>query len=78
MGALVGWAGLVVTLIGAVWLAYMAWSNNQPLMALGCFCLAPIFGTIYAVQNFDEAKIPIALVWLGVVIRIVAAFLPQT
>ncbi len=77
MGAIVGWVGVVVTLAGAVWMAYLAWSNNQIPFAIGCFCLAPIVGTIYGIMNFDEAKIPLGLIWLGVILRVGAIFIPS-
>lgn len=77
MDAIVGWAGAVVALVGAVWMAYLAWSNNQVVWAIGCFCLAPIVGTIYGIMNFDQAKIPLGLIWAGVILRVVAIFIPS-
>lgn len=77
MDVIVGWVGVIVTLAGAVWMAYLAWSNNQTLFAIGCFCLAPIVGTIYGIMHFDEAKIPLGLIWLGVILRVGAIFIPS-
>ena len=71
MFVIIGWVGVVLYLVGAGWLTYLAYSNNQVGMAVGCFCLAPVFGTIYGIQNFDEAKIPLGLMWAGFVLRIV-------
>jgi hypothetical protein len=58
-------------------MAYLAWSNNQVVFAIGCFCLAPIVGTIYGIMHFDEAKIPLGLIWLGVILRVAAVFIPS-
>ncbi len=64
------WVGLVVYLAGVAWLIYLAWTNDQPLMAVGIFCLAPVFGLIYAISHWDDAKIPFGLVVLGLAMRI--------
>ena len=57
MGALVGWVGIVIYLVGIVWLAYLAWNNQKPVWAICNFCLSPIAGGIYTFMNFDEAII---------------------
>jgi hypothetical protein len=77
MDAIVAWAGLLITLAGAVWMAYLAWANNEALWAVGCFCLAPIVGTIYGILHFDEGKIPLGLIWAGILLRVAAIFIPS-
>jgi hypothetical protein len=68
------WVGLILYLVGALWLVYLAWSNDRPLMAVGIFFLGIIFGPIYTFQNFDEAKIPCGILVLGFVLRLVGLF----
>jgi hypothetical protein len=78
MGLALVWVGSIIYLVGVIWLVYLAWANSQPLMAVGVFCLAPIFGTIYGIQNFDEAKIPLGIMWGGFILRLVAFAIPST
>jgi hypothetical protein len=68
------WVGYAVYLAGVVWLIYLAWNDNQPLMAVGIFCLAPVFGLVYLISHWDEARIPYALVIVGLVLRIAGQF----
>jgi 1,4-dihydroxy-2-naphthoate octaprenyltransferase len=74
MAAILIWGGAVLYLIGVVWLIYLAWTNSQPLMAVGIFFLGIIFGPIYALQNFDEAKIPLGILVVGFVMRVAGIF----
>jgi hypothetical protein len=63
--------GMAVYFIGAVWLIYLAWTNDQPLMAVGIFCLGIIFGTVYVISHWDEAKIPYFILVGGFALQVV-------
>ena len=77
MGGVLFWVGIAIYLIGVAWLVYLAWSNDHVGNAIGIFFLAPIFGLIYTIQNFDEAKVPYGLVILGIVLRVAGALIGQ-
>ena len=75
MPGILFWIGTLVTLAGVAWLIYLAWSNDNVVMAIGIFFLAPIFGTIYALSNWDDAKIPLGLLWGGIILRVAGALI---
>jgi hypothetical protein len=64
------WGGIAVYLAGVVWLIYLAWTNDEPLMAVGIFCLAPVFGLVYAISHWAEARVPYILVLIGFGMRV--------
>jgi 1,4-dihydroxy-2-naphthoate octaprenyltransferase len=59
--------GSLMALVGAVWIAVIAFGNDDMVWGIiSIFCgLAAI---IYGVQHFDEAKIPLGLLVLGIII----------
>jgi hypothetical protein len=59
--------GSIVGLIGMIWIALIAFQNDDPIWGVvSIFCGLAAF--IYGVQHFDEAKIPLGLMLLGVVV----------
>jgi 1,4-dihydroxy-2-naphthoate octaprenyltransferase len=62
--------GSLMALAGAIWIAVIAFQNEDMVWGIiSIFCgLAAI---IYGVQHFDEAKIPLGLLVLGIIISAV-------
>ena len=77
MGAILGWIGGVLFLVGIVWLAYHAWTNQKPVWAICNFCLSPVAGGIYSAMNFDETKIPGGLMVVGFILGVAGRFIPS-
>ena len=62
LAGLMGIAGFV----GGVWIAIIAFKNDEPVMGVLSFCCA-IVAIIYGVQNMGECRIPLILVVIGVI-----------
>jgi hypothetical protein len=69
-----GWAGLIAGIVGAIWIAILAFQDEQPIWGVACFfCF--IAALIYGIMRFDEAKVPLALVAIGFATKVVFQFL---
>ena len=56
----------ILTLVGMVWIAVIAFQNGE--IAWGIFSLlCGIVALIYGILHFDEAKIPLILMIIGMV-----------
>jgi hypothetical protein len=75
MGTALVVVGVGLYLVGLVWMLYVAWQNDDALMAVGIFFLGPVFGTVYALQHWDEVKVPYLLMMVGLVLRIAGIFI---
>jgi 1,4-dihydroxy-2-naphthoate octaprenyltransferase len=59
--------GSLMALVGAIWIAVIAFQNDDMLWGiLSIFC--GIAAIIYGVQHFDQAKLPLGLLVLGIII----------
>jgi hypothetical protein len=66
--------GSLMVLVAAVWIAVIAFQNEDTVWGIGSiFC--GLAALIYGVMHFDEAKAPLGLMGLGVVIGIVGRFM---
>lgn len=68
--ALVIIAGLC-GLAGTIWICVVAVQNDEVGWAVVCL-LCGIVAIVYAIQNFDQCKIPLALIIIGFIGNIVA------
>jgi hypothetical protein len=59
--------GSILGLIGVIWIVVIAFQNDDPIWGVvSIFCgLAAI---IYGIQHFDQAKVPLILILIGVVV----------
>jgi hypothetical protein len=59
--------GSILALAGVLWIAVIAFQNEDPVWGIvSIFC--GIAALIYGVQHFDQAKIPLSLLILGIVV----------
>lgn len=59
--------GGLLLLIGAIWIAVIAFQNEEVVWGIfSIFC--GIAALIYGVQHFDEAKVPLGLLVVGIVL----------
>jgi 1,4-dihydroxy-2-naphthoate octaprenyltransferase len=59
--------GSLMALAGAIWIAVIAFQNDDMIWGIASiFC--GIAAIIYGVQNFDQAKIPLGLLVIGIVV----------
>ena len=66
--------GSLMALVGAVWIAIIAFQNDDTVWGImSIFC--GIAAIIYRVQHFDEAKAPLGLLGLGIVIGVIGRVL---
>ena len=66
------WLGIVLSLVGSLWIVVNAFRNSGVLWGLGSL-LVPFVALIYAVLNFAENKIPLVLCVAGIVLAIAGA-----
>ncbi len=60
-------AGSLVGMIGVIWIAVIAFQNDDIAWGvISLFC--GIVAIIYGVQHLDEAKIPLGLILIGIVV----------
>ena len=68
------WIAILAGIVGAIWIAILAFQDEQPIWGVACiFCL--IAALIYGVMRFDDAKIPLGLLGIGLITRVVLQFL---
>ena len=64
--------GALLSLAGMIWIVVVAFQNGDQLWGVGAiFC--GIVTIIYAIQNFYELKIPLAMFVGGIGLRLVYA-----
>jgi len=64
---MIGLIGGLLALIGAIWIAVIAFQNEEVVWGIfSIFC--GIAALIYGVQHFDEAKVPLGLLVVGIVL----------
>lgn len=68
------WFGMIAFLVGAVWIAVIAFQAGEVWWGIGSL-LIPLVTLIYAVQNFEECKIPFGIAAVGFIARIGGIFL---
>ena len=66
------WLGLVMCLVGGLWIVVNAFKNGGVLWGLGSL-LVPLVAQVYAVINFGENKIPLVLSVAGIVLLVLGA-----
>lgn len=61
------YVGYICSLVGVIWIAVIAFQNNDVVMGvLSLFC--GIVALVYGVQHLAEAKTPLILLAVGVVL----------
>jgi hypothetical protein len=65
--------GLIVALVGWIWLLIEAFKENV-LWGLGCFFFSPV-SLFFAILNWDVAKKPCLINLAGTAITLIGAFL---
>jgi hypothetical protein len=59
--------GSILALVGAIWIAVIAFQNGDTVWGvLSLFC--GIVAIVYGVQHADEAKVPLILLIIGIVV----------
>lgn len=60
----------ICTLAGAIWIALLAFQEGE--IAFGVFSIVcGIVAIVYGIQRFDDAKIPLGLMAVGIVGNII-------
>jgi hypothetical protein len=59
--------GGICTLVGVVWIAVIAFQKNDILMGI-LSLVCGIVALVYGVQHMDEAKVPLILLVVGIVL----------
>jgi hypothetical protein len=67
------WLGLVVALVGAIWLIVLAFQKSV-LWGLGSL-FVPFVSLIFAVMNWDVAKRPFLIQVAGVVLLVIGGMM---
>jgi ABC-type uncharacterized transport system permease subunit len=57
---------VICFMIGHVWLFAMVWGQNR-MIGFASFFI-PLISLMYGIQNADEAKVPLRLMGLGILI----------
>lgn len=59
--------GSLMALAGAIWIAIIAFQNDDTVWGIvSIFC--GIAAIIYGVQHIDQAKLPLGLLFLGIIV----------
>ena len=66
------WLGLVMCLVGGLWIVVNAFKNGGVLWGLGSL-LVPLVAQIYALINFGENKVPLLISVAGIVLLFLGA-----
>ena len=66
------WLGLVMCLVGGLWIVVNAFKNGGVLWGLGSL-FVPLVAQVYALLNFAENKIPLLLSVAGIVLLVLGA-----
>jgi intracellular septation protein A len=61
--------GNIVAIIGALWIIVNAFRKDGVLWGIGCFLCGPIT-LYYAIRNFADNKIPLAMMVIGIVLAV--------
>jgi hypothetical protein len=67
------WLGLVVALVGGIWLVVLAFKKSV-LWGLGSL-FVPFVSLIFAIMNWDVAKRPFLIQIAGVVLLVIGAMM---
>ena len=68
------WVGLIAGAVGVIWIAIIAFQEEQPIWGIACLLCFPA-ALIYGVMRFDEAKIPLGILAVGIAVRLFFAVL---
>ncbi|WDQ15482.1 hypothetical protein [Rhodopirellula sp. P2] len=60
---------MAASVVGWLWITVMAFSEGEILWGLGCLIISPVC-LIYGFLNFQELKIPVLMLAIGLVARI--------
>lgn len=61
------YVGYVCSLVGIIWIAVIAFQNNDILMGV-LSLLCGIVALVYGIQHFAEAKAPVILLAVGIIL----------
>ncbi len=61
--------GAIISVIGSLWIVVNAFRNDGILWGIGCLLCGPVL-LVYAVLNFADNKIPLALTLGGVALYV--------
>jgi hypothetical protein len=62
--------GSLIALAGQIWIAVLAFQNDDTVWGIGSiFC--GLAALIYGITHFDEAKAPLGVLFLGIVIGVI-------
>jgi hypothetical protein len=76
MGAVLVYGGGLLALVGAIWIAVIAFQSGEVVWGLLCiFCCMPIVAIIYAAQHQDKARTPMFIAIGGLILQVIGAFL---
>lgn len=59
----------IASIIGWLWIAVMAFSEGEVLWGIGCLIISPLC-LVYGIMNFQELKIPVLMLGIGLLARI--------
>ena len=65
----VGWFVLGLGVVGVIWIAVIAFQNEEPIWGVAALLCFPA-AIIYGVMRFDEAKIPLIFVLVAGAFRV--------
>lgn len=72
MGGILSGVGGLIAVIGWIWILVIAFQNGDVIWGIVSL-LCGLVGLIYAIQHFEQAKIPLGLLAGGIVLQIVGA-----
>jgi hypothetical protein len=72
MGGILTGVGGLIFVIGWIWILVIAFQNGDVIWGI-LSLLCGLVGLIYAIQHFEQAKIPLGLLAGGIVLNIVGA-----
>lgn len=61
MGGLIG----IIALVGWIWMIVIAFKKGDPIWGIACIFCTPIIPIVYGVLNFEECKVPLILIIIG-------------
>jgi hypothetical protein len=74
MAAFLYFIGFAFAIVGAIWIVILAFNNGDVVWAIGgFFCWIALI--VYAIRNLDEAKIPLGILGVGILIEVAARML---
>ncbi len=61
--------GAIATIVGTLWIVVNAFRNDGILWGIGCLLCGPVL-LLYAILNFGDNKIPLALTLGGIALSL--------